>query len=53
MGLIIYNLDYKVRIDGIGRHWGGDHSQGYCSQAAIFERKSRLPPQQPPIYNGA
>lgn len=43
--------DYKVRIDGIGRHWGGDHSQGYCSQAAIFERKSRLPPQQPPIYN--
>ena len=30
--------EYTVEYDGIGPHWGGDDSKGYCSQAAIFTR---------------
>ena len=51
-GILIKKLEYEVKIDGIGRHWGGDHSHGFCSQAAIFERKCQIAPQPPPIYNG-
>lgn len=28
--------EYVASFDGIGPHWGGDTSKGFCSQAAIF-----------------
>ena len=28
--------EYEAEFDGIGVHWGGDESKGFCSQAAIF-----------------
>lgn len=32
--------DYEAEISGIGEHWAGKHEQGYCSQAAIFHKKT-------------
>ena len=32
--------DYEAEIDGIGEHWAGQHEQGFCSQAAIFHKKT-------------
>jgi len=31
--------EYEVALDGIGPHWGGDESRGFCSQAAVFKLK--------------
>ncbi|CBY21285.1 unnamed protein product [Oikopleura dioica] len=28
--------EYSVKIEGIGKHWGGDYSKGFCSQSAVF-----------------
>ena len=32
--------EYSVEFDGIGKHWDGDDSKGFCSQAAIFTRRN-------------
>ena len=44
-------LDYSVTYDGIGPHWGNNHSYGYCSQVAIFKRKSIPVDDMIPIFN--
>ena len=28
--------NYTVTFDGIGKHWGGDESLGFCSQGKTF-----------------
>jgi hypothetical protein len=43
--------DYSVSYDGIGPHWGNNHSYGYCSQVAIFKRKSIPVDDMIPIFN--